>query len=142
MNEITISFENWQEVLRQTVPVRLQTAYHQAITKFRYWLWETGKAANVTAFKEHLAWKQSYLPPENFALRQAALRWYYHQGKKIPASQAGRAGSAPGQTSLQSAAYSLLPASPPPARCPAACQDTPLPPATCSNGPFPRPPPR
>ena len=101
MNEITIRFENWQKVLRETVPVRLQTAYHEAITKFRYWLWEKGKAANVTAFKEHLAWKQSYLPPENFALRQAALRWYYHQGEKIPATQPGRAGSAPGQTSLQ-----------------------------------------
>ena len=70
MNEITIRFENWQKVLRETVPVHLQTAYHEAITKFRYWLWEKGKAANVTAFKEHLAWKQSYLPPENFASQE------------------------------------------------------------------------
>ena len=40
MNEITISFENWPKVLRETVPVRLQSAYYEAITKFRYWLWE------------------------------------------------------------------------------------------------------
>jgi integron integrase len=101
MNEITISFENWQQVLRETVPVRLQTAYQEAITKFRYWLWEKGKAANVTAFKEHLAWKQSYLPPEAFALRQAALRWYYHHGKKIPTAPGSGAASGPDPSPLQ-----------------------------------------
>ena len=55
MNESVIGFEHWQKVLRETVPVRLQPAYYEAITQFRYWLWEKGKAANVTAFKEHLA---------------------------------------------------------------------------------------
>ena len=59
MSEAAIRFENWQKVLRETVPVRLQTAYREAITKFRYWLWEKGKAAGVAAFKEPLAWNQS-----------------------------------------------------------------------------------
>ncbi len=47
MKQITIRFENWQKVLGETVPVRLQTGYREAITKFRYWLWEKGKAARV-----------------------------------------------------------------------------------------------
>jgi hypothetical protein len=100
MNDITIRFENWEKVLRETVPIRLHAAYHEAITKFRYWLWEQGKAANVAAFKAHLAGKQSYLPPEHFALRQAALRWYYHHGEKIPAAPASGAGPASGQAAL------------------------------------------
>jgi hypothetical protein len=59
MSEAAIRFENWQKVLRETVPVRLQTAYREAITKFRYWLWEKEKATDVAAFKEPLAWNQS-----------------------------------------------------------------------------------
>jgi integron integrase len=88
MTKTTISFENWEGVLRETVPVHLQTSYREAITEFLYWLWEQGKVARVTAFKEHLAWKKSRVSPENFVLRQAALSWYCHHGQKLPAAPA------------------------------------------------------
>lgn len=32
-------------------------------------------------FKEHLDWKQTYLAPERFAIRQEALMWYYCEGR-------------------------------------------------------------
>lgn len=48
MNEITVRFENWQKVLRKTVPVRQQTAYYEAaITEFRFWLRGKGATWNL-----------------------------------------------------------------------------------------------
>ena len=81
-----VLFEGWERVLRETVPVTLQAGYREAVMKFRHWLREKGKAASVEAFKEHLAWKQSYLPPEQYAVRRAALRWYYGQGRNAAAA--------------------------------------------------------
>ena len=49
------TFDQWQQALRETVPAKLQRAYREAIVKFLYWLRETGKAADITAFKEHPA---------------------------------------------------------------------------------------
>ena len=58
-NNRVVKFEDWEKVLRDTVPVQLQAGYREAVVKFRYWLWEKGKAASVEVFKEHLAWKKS-----------------------------------------------------------------------------------
>ncbi len=73
-------FEDWESVLKAQVPPDRQRPYREAIVKFRYWLREKGKQPVVEAFKEHLAWKQSYLSPERFAIRREALRWYYKAG--------------------------------------------------------------
>ena len=86
MCAIIVKFEDWEKVLRNTVPVELQAGYREAVVKFRYWLGRKGKAASVEAFKEHLAWKQSYLSPAEFAVRREALRWYYDKGRKLPAT--------------------------------------------------------
>jgi integron integrase len=84
MNEAIVEFEGWEKVLKDTVPVKLQAEYREAIVKFRYWLWETRKQATVESFKEHLAWKKSYLAPECYEARRQALRWYYDKGRKVP----------------------------------------------------------
>ena len=85
MDELIVEFEGWEKVLKDTVPVKLQAEYREAVVKFRYWLWETRKKATLEAFKEHLAWKQSYLPPERYETRRQALRWYYDKGRKVQA---------------------------------------------------------
>ena len=82
MDEQIVEFEEWERALRDTVPVALQGAYREAVVKFRYWLREKGKMASVEAFKEHLAWKQTYLPPAQVEMRRQALRWYWDKGKK------------------------------------------------------------
>ena len=80
MTDATIIFDDWEAVLQAEVSPELRRPYREAIVKFRYWLRQTGKPATVATFKEHLAWKKSYLPPEKFALRQEALRWYHRKG--------------------------------------------------------------
>ena len=82
MDDAVIIFEDWERVLRTDIPAEQQSAYREAIVKFRYWLRETRKPANAETFKKHLAWKQSYLNPEQFAVRREALRWYYQAGRK------------------------------------------------------------
>jgi hypothetical protein len=79
MNDPVV-FEDWETVLKAQVPPDRQRRYREAIVKFRYWLREKGKQPVVETFKEHLAWKQSYLSPERFAIRREALRWYYKTG--------------------------------------------------------------
>lgn len=76
----SVVFEDWESVLKAAVPPDRQRGYREAIVKFRYWLREKGKQPVVETFKEHLAWKQSYLSPERFAIRREALRWYYKAG--------------------------------------------------------------
>ena len=83
MSAEMVEFEGWEKVLRATVPPGLQATYREAVVKFRYWLREKGKDATVGAFKEHLAWKKSYLPPEAYEIRRQALRWYWEKGEKI-----------------------------------------------------------
>jgi len=82
MEDKPIVFENWESVLQAEVSPDCQLVWRTAIIKFRYWLCETGKAPVDTAFKEHLEWKKSYLAPEEFAVRRAALRWYYKEGRR------------------------------------------------------------
>lgn len=82
MSDEAIVFDDWEDVLRETVPPEKQWEWREAVVKFRYWLWETGKKPTAEVFKEHLAWKQSYLPPKEFELRREALRWYWEKGKK------------------------------------------------------------
>ena len=77
MNDQAFRFEDWETALRETVAPEFQGGYREAIVKFRYWLRQTRKEPDVEAFKAHLEWKQSYLPPERFEIRRAALRWYY-----------------------------------------------------------------
>ena len=77
-----IVFEDWEAVLKTAVPPDRQRRYREAIVKFRYWLREKGKETVPDTFKEHLAWKQSYLSPERFEIRREALRWYYMTGLK------------------------------------------------------------
>jgi integron integrase len=90
MDELSVKFDEWERVLRDTVPAKLQADYREAIAKFLYWLRAQGKTASVAAFKEHLAWKQSYLPAERYEVRRQALRWYYHHGRKLPAETTAR----------------------------------------------------
>lgn len=78
---LAIRCDDWESVLREQVPEDRQRAYREAIVKFRYWLRETGKSPVAGAFKEHLDWKQSYLPHDRFILRRKALRWYYQVGR-------------------------------------------------------------
>lgn len=66
MDDQIVEFEDWERVLRDSVPAALQPGYREAVAKFRYWLRAKGKAANVEAFKRHLAWKKSYLPPKEY----------------------------------------------------------------------------
>jgi integrase len=75
--------EDWERLLREAVPADRQRGYREAIVKFRYWLRATGKPPTVAAFKEHLDWKQSYLSPARFAVRQEALRWYYAEWRNL-----------------------------------------------------------
>ena len=77
-----VVWEDWEQVLRDTVPAEQQAVWREAVVKFRYWLRETGRAATVEAFREHLAWKKSYLPPARYEERREALRWYWEMGKK------------------------------------------------------------
>jgi len=83
MDEQVVEFAGWEQALRDTVPADLQRTYREAVVKFRYWLRENGKPATVGAFKEHLAWKKSYLPAADYETRLQALRWYWDKGKKI-----------------------------------------------------------
>jgi len=80
MTSEPVVFEDWEAVLKTELPPDQQRSYREAIVKFRYWLRETGKQPVVETFKEHLTWKQSYLPPERFEIRREALRWYYKVG--------------------------------------------------------------
>ena len=82
MDQPIVEFADWEQALRETVSADLQPEYREAVVKFRYWLRENGKPATVEAFKEHLAWKKSYLPPEKFERRRQALRWYWEKGAK------------------------------------------------------------
>ena len=87
MSTDVVQFDQWAMALRDTVPFKLQAAYREAIVKFLYWLRETGKVPSVEVFKEHLAWKKSYLSPEKYAVRREALRWYYDQGRRAAAAR-------------------------------------------------------
>ncbi len=82
MSDNPIVFDKWLKVLNTEVPEHLRRGYKEAIIKFRYWLGETGKVADVDTFKEHLAWKKTYLSPDRFKIRHEALRWYYKAGSK------------------------------------------------------------
>ena len=84
-----VSFDHWERALKDSVPVALQSGYREAIIKFRYWLREKGKSAGVEAFKEHLAWKKSYLSPEKYEVRLQALRWYFEKGAKADPPEPG-----------------------------------------------------
>lgn len=84
MSDQVVEFEGWELVLKETVPADLQKGFREAVIKFRYWLREMGKEANVGAFRAHLAWKKSYLPPEKYETRRQALRWYWEKGGKRP----------------------------------------------------------
>lgn len=83
MDDPIVEFDDWNRVLRESVPVALQAGYREAVVKFLYWLREKGKQPNVAAFKEHLEWKKSYLPTKQYELRRNALRWYWQVGRKI-----------------------------------------------------------
>ena len=74
MDDRIVEFEDWEKALKDSVPASLQAKYREAVVKFRYCLQERNKAANVEAFKQHLAWKKSYLPPKQYELRHQALR--------------------------------------------------------------------
>ena len=82
MEQPSVVFEDWERVLRDTVPADLQAGYREAVVKYRYWLREKGKSATAESFKEHLAWKKSYLPARKYEIRLQALRWYWEKGEK------------------------------------------------------------
>ena len=89
MDQAIVEFADWEQALRDTVPADLRQGYREAVVKFRYWLRENGKTATVEAFREHLAWKKSYLPPEKFERRRQALRWYWEKGAKRSIQNSG-----------------------------------------------------
>ena len=89
MSDDMIVFDDWEDVLRETVPPEKQWEWREAVVKFRYWLWETGKKPTAEVFKEHLAWKQTYLPPVQVEVRRQALRWYWEKGKKSSIQNSG-----------------------------------------------------
>ena len=104
MNQPIVEFADWEQALRETVPADLREGYREAVVKFRYWLRENGKPATVEAFKAHLAWKKSYLPPEKYERRREALRWYWEkglarQGRAVGGSGLVAGGQASGQAS-------------------------------------------
>ena len=82
MDETVITFDDWEKVLKSSVPSERYHAYREAIVKFRYWLRVTDNVPNIEAIKRLLEWKQSYLAPDRFAVRREALRWYYQKGRK------------------------------------------------------------
>ena len=86
-DERIVVFEDWEQALRDSVPANLQPGFREAIVKFRHWLKEQGKTACVEVFKEHLAWKKSYLPPGPYEVRLQALRWYFEKGTKVAPSK-------------------------------------------------------
>jgi hypothetical protein len=88
MGEQAVVFDDWVAALTPDVSRERYHPYREAIVQFRYWLRQTGKPATVATFKEHLAWKRSYLSPNRFAMRLAALRWYFRRGveRMIPAA--------------------------------------------------------
>src|ERR1035437_9998812 len=77
MDNAPICFDDWEHVLRTSVPADRRHAYREAIVKFRYWLRETGKLPDAEPLREHLEGKKSYLGPDRFEIRREALRWYY-----------------------------------------------------------------
>ena len=100
MNDRSVTTEtvpDWLVVLKSEVPVEKQAGYREAILKFLYWLKSTGKTPTVEVFKEHLAWKKSYMDPVRFDLRREALRWYYAAGLKKTTQTPAVVPSAPPQ---------------------------------------------
>jgi len=117
VDDYVIIFDDWEQVLRASLPSEHHRGYREAIVKFRYWLRETGRPANSATFKEHLAWKKSYLTPDRFAVRLQALRWYYREGHKrkdvhtrLPSRPAGGSGQEPALTSAKPATPEEQPA--------------------------------
>lgn len=74
-----VHFDNWRKVLSEEVPLEKRAAYSEAIVKFHYWLRQKGKPPTLESFREHVAWKQSYMQPERFVIRREALRWFYKE---------------------------------------------------------------
>ena len=110
MRDPVVAFEEWEKVLKDTVPVDLQAAYRESVVKFRYWLREKNAAATAEAFKEHLAWKKSYLPPEKFELRRQALRWYWQKGRALRGSAVGGSWPVVGGQTREPASADKIPA--------------------------------
>ena len=92
MEQPAVVFEDWERVLRDTVPAALRAGYREAVVKYRYWLRERGKSATAESFKEHLAWKKSYLPARKYEIRLQALRWYWEKGRALQRSAVGGSG--------------------------------------------------
>ena len=99
MNERSVdAVESWIAKLRTDVPPEKQACYREAVVKFNHWLRSTGKSPSLDAFKEHLAWKQSYMDAARFAERREALRWYYRivgdsSGYRVPHGRATESAS-------------------------------------------------
>lgn len=93
MGEQIVEFQDWERLLRETVPTELQRDFREAVVKFRYWLREKGMPANLAAFREHLAWKKTYLSPAEYEMRRRALRWYFDTGVKMNPTEGGNQGN-------------------------------------------------
>ncbi len=51
MDALIIVFDDWEQVLAETLPPDLRKPYREAIVKFRYWLRQTGKTPDAETFK-------------------------------------------------------------------------------------------
>jgi hypothetical protein len=96
MDDIPITFEDWETVLKTAAPPDRYPAWREAIVKFRYWQRQTGKSPTAATFREHLDWKKAYLTPERFEIRREALRWYYGEG--LPRMKAAEPAGIPSAT--------------------------------------------
>lgn len=110
MSTEMIVFEDWERVLRETVLAEKQWEWREAVVKFRHWLRETGKEATAEAFREHLAWKKTYLAPEKFEIRRQALRWYWEKGRALQRSVVVGSGSVVGGQTREPASADKIPA--------------------------------
>jgi hypothetical protein len=102
MDDIPITFEDWETVLIAAAPPDRYPAWREAIVKFRYWLRQTSKPPTASTFKEHLDWKKTYLTPERFEIRREALRWYYREGLSRMKGAAGQAETPPSPARAES----------------------------------------
>ena len=73
MEQPAVVFEDWERVLRDTVPADLRAGYREAVVKYRYWLRERGKSATAESFVPYAPTLGEYVTAEDAATRYTNL---------------------------------------------------------------------
>ena len=68
MTDEPVCFEDWEAILRTTVPLDRQRGYREAIVKFRYWLREKGKEPVPEGMGSVRAYVQAFSNPFSFRI--------------------------------------------------------------------------